>query len=1224
MREMARLSVVVAVGILVACIASDASGETLTGSVTSNGVPLPGTNVTAYNAATNVFVASGAANAQGNYSITLPAGSYLLRTFNGGHYINQLYNAVGNLACVGSCNISAGSPVVVPSGGSASGINFALALGAWITGTITNELTQAPLANIRVEVTNNTGVFVDAVTTDVNGLFVTASGFPTGTYFVRTDDNNQGYINEVYPNVPCLTYSGTCSQVSATSVAVTSGVAKTGVDISLKPGGRVSGHVINATGGAPIAAQITVSNLAGQSFSFASTDATGTYTTGRGLPSGVYSITASSSIGFFSQTRTSISVIEGTTTPNIDFALVEGGRISGTVRDAVGNPLPNIDVQILTATGSTVSFGFTNASGFYVSSNGLQPGYYFVRTASLNNVGRTPGFIHELYPNVECAAGCTPTLGTPIAVNAGATTAGVDFTLEKGGRIGGLVTEAGTGTPIFNAPIAVLNAAGTVVATDQTDATGRFVTIAGLPVGPDYFLRTLSNSSQIGEIWPDVPCNGNVCPPRTGSPIQVVQGQIVTKDVQLVRGARFRGNVLDDLGTTVVTGASVSVLDALGSTLASGGVDPLGNYIIGPGFDPTKGPFYARTFNSVGYLNELYTNVPCHVGCRVTDGTQIVLIGTNTTNGIDFRLSLGGRVTGHITDESGTPVAGVSVQLFNPVANSSVTATTTASGDYAVIGLPDATYYAFTTNGLGFINESFPNIPCVPGCGITSLGTPIVISGASTVGGIDFALREGGRVSGSIVDDASGLPLTGVSVAVVDAAGSTVSTAQTDAAGNYLTGSGIPTGKYYVRVTGNSLGYLLELYDNIPCTGGCTLSTGTAINVIEGDTHEDIDFGLSKGGRISGRISEAGTQAPIQAVSVQILDASGRFVASAATDAGGNYITTAGLAPGTYYVRTSNGLGYLDEQWNDKPCITNCSIVGGTPVVVTGTDTATGIDFVLSRGGRITGVVTDATTGQPLGGITVQIFDDTGTLVTSGFTSSFGVYTSAAGLAVGKNYHARTFNNLGYLNELYAGSICSGSCLVTQGTKILVADVNSVATANFSLFAGGRIAGFVTDTQGTPLRNVGVQVFDSTGALWSTGTTNAVGGYVTTQGLAAGDYYIRTLNSIGLIDQLYRVPTSLDCLGTCLITAGTPTSVNLGQTSAGINFQLALGGRLQGNVSRGGNAGPIANVTISVRDGANNQVATGVTDGSGNYLTGTGLPTGSYYAVTQNAHRMLS
>ncbi len=141
-------------------------------------------------------------------------------------------------------------------------------------------------------------------------------------------------------------------------------------------------------------------------------------------------------------------------------------------------------------------------------------------------------------------------------------------------------------------------------------------------------------------------------------------------------------------------------------------------------------------------------------------------------------------------------------------------------------------------------------------------------------------------------------------------------TVSTNASGVY-TKNGLPTGTYYVR-TSNSLGYIDELYDNLPCAPSCTVTSGAGVSVTAGATTGGINFGLAVGGNITGAVigcsdgRAAGRRLRLR------LQHQWHLYGDVTTNASGVYTKTE-LATGTYYVRTSNSLGYIDELYNNMP-----------------------------------------------------------------------------------------------------------------------------------------------------------------------------------------------------------------------------------------------------------------------------------------------------------------
>ncbi len=315
-------------------------------------------------------------------------------------------------------------------------------------------------------------------------------------------------------------------------------------------------------------------------------------------------------------------------------------------------------------------------------------------------------------------------------------------------------------------------------------------------------------------------------------------------------------------------------------------------------------------------------------------------------------------------------------------------------------------------------------------------------------------------------------------------------------------------------------------------------------------------------GAIAGTVTDAATSDPLQAIDVEIFDASGSLAASGSTDAMGSY-TVGGFAVGTYFATTSNNAGFLDELYDDLPCpgggSGDCDPTTGTPIAVSDGTTSAGIDFALERLGAISGTVTSAATGDPIAFVTVEIFDAGGSLVANGLTDALGNYT-AGGLLAGI-YFATTRSISELLDELYDELPCIfGSCDPTTGTPIAVALGATTAGIDFALDLAGAISGTVTsEATGGPIpANIEVDVWDAGGSLVGAAFTDSAGGY-TVGGLAPGTYFASTLNFADLLDELYD---DLPCPGGgfagCDPRTGTPIAVSIGSTTGGIDF--ALGG----------------------------------------------------------------
>jgi hypothetical protein len=636
-----------------------------------------------------------------------------------------------------------------------------------------------------------------------------------------------------------------------------------------------------------------------------------------------------------------------------------------------------------------------------------------------------------------------------------------------------------------------------------------------------------------------------------GSPPSPAEG-LATPVPSVVVGY-VSGTVTDATTGVPLADVHVAIHDSSGNYVTSGQTDSTGAYTSYSGL--LAGTYYARTWNYRGYLDGLYDDFPCALqACTVTSGTPIPVTPGATTAGTDFALSPGGRIRGTVRDAAtGLPLAYASVEVFDAAGGDVTYGTTDGTGVYtSFAGLPSGTYYARASQSR-YVTELYDDIPC-PGlaCTVTS-GTPIAVTAGATTAAIDFGLTPGGRITGTVRDAVTTAPLANQRVVVSDSAGQYVTDASTDGSGVYTITGLLTSGTYYAR-TATFGDYIDELYDDISCATGCTVTSGTPISVSVGGTTTGIDFALRRTGRVTGTVRDAVTGQLLANMYVSLFGSGGGYLTSAQTDAFGAYTFSRVLNSGTYYARAS-GQGYLAVLYDDIPCTTGCTVTSGTPISVTLGATTAGIDFRLSPGGRITGTVRDAVTGQPLSHVFVDIFDSTGEWVTSGETKGGGAYTSDGALVSG-TYYAQTGNS-DYFYELYDDIPCPDqACTVTSGTPIAVTVGATTAGIDFDLTPGGRVSGYVADAAtGQRLAGVSIRIYDSAGSWAAVGYTDSSGVYTTHVGLESGTYYARTENSEGYTDELYR---DASCPGgACTVTSGTPISVTVGATTTGIDFGLS-------------------------------------------------------------------
>jgi Carboxypeptidase regulatory-like domain len=371
-RPLVALMVTVGSVVVLASPAAAAGTGAITGTVTNNAaspVPLASICVQALNASTGSSVGSTTTNASGQYTLSgLQTGSYKVDFHACGTvgYVEQYYNNKPTLATATAVSVTAPS--------TKTGVNAKMVLGGTITGTVTNSAAlPKPLPGICIQAFNaSTGSYVGSGSTDASGQY-SISRLATGAYKLEFGDcSSTGYITQYYNNKPDI--------ATANAVSVTAPSTKTGVNVTMVQGGKITGNVTdNAAVPMPLAGMCVVA-FHPTSFTPASstkTGVSGNYVL-RGLATGSYKVefydcNGTDYIGKYYNNKADfnsanlVSVTTASTTPGISTQMVLGGKISGTVTDNAASPAPlaNICVQAFTAAGSFVVGTSTTATGQY-------------------------------------------------------------------------------------------------------------------------------------------------------------------------------------------------------------------------------------------------------------------------------------------------------------------------------------------------------------------------------------------------------------------------------------------------------------------------------------------------------------------------------------------------------------------------------------------------------------------------------------------------------------------------------------------------------------------------------------------------------------------------------------------------------------------------------------------------------------------------------------------
>ncbi len=413
-------------------------------------------------------------NVTGAYSIDgLADGSYYVTTSS--DLVDEFYDNVPLDGFESWRNAS----LVTVAGGAVTGIDFDLERGATVSGHIFRADGTTPIAFNSVTFTlfsvDRPGEQVEATAfTDGDGAY--EINVPAAGNF-KMQAEVLGFQTEFWDNKPDLA-SADIITISSTSDVISN------IDFSLEEGG-------GAVEGSTIAGSVTGPGSVPLPFAFiftfdtADTSISGFGISGfdglyqvQGLSAGNHVLFADWLLGLIqppalrgeyyndaptSAQATPVAVDGMNTVDNIDFVLEPGGSIAGTITDSNGAALDSVLVIAVKQfsldnigkfffDAIDIGIAFSDADGAY-EVGGLSAGNYILRTVSLlsPSAGQV---LDEYFQDVQNLFDFDQ--ATPVAVNDGQMTAGIDFELEIAGAIAGHFFETDATTPIQGNAVAVV------------------------------------------------------------------------------------------------------------------------------------------------------------------------------------------------------------------------------------------------------------------------------------------------------------------------------------------------------------------------------------------------------------------------------------------------------------------------------------------------------------------------------------------------------------------------------------------------------------------------------------------------------------------------------------------------------------------------------------------------------------------------------------------------
>ncbi|MCJ7578327.1 MAG: T9SS type A sorting domain-containing protein, partial [candidate division Zixibacteria bacterium] len=495
----------------------------------------------------------------------------------------------------------------------------------------------------------------------------------------------------------------------------------------------------------------------------------------------------------------------------------------------------------------------------------------------------------------------------------------------------------------------------------------------------------------------------------------------------------------------------------------------------------------------------------------------VVVVLNDTTDNINFKLPVGGKITGRVT-MLGASFSFVVVDAIDTLSYYEYSVypfifLDTAS--YEIRQLPTGIYKVNIAYTDSFAPEYYNNKP-----GWAS-ADPIRVKEDSITSNIDFTLALGGKITGTV-------KLPGA-----DSVSATVWTTDTTTGDSYYCSAynpsgdsatyeivGLPTGTYKVN-TYNSQGYFEEYYNDKP-----DWASADPIRVKEDSITSNINFTLALGGKITGTVKLPGASSVSATLSAIDTTTGYPNYWGDASNPSGDSATyeIVGLPTGTYKVYAHNEQGYFDEYYNDKPDYATADTIH-----VTAGSIRPNINFTLTLGGIIKGNVSSSAKGS-LKGVKVYVFYTTNptSYQDYGSTNSSGDYR-IAGL------QSRYYKILAYGDTIYAPKYYNNKTSWSSADSVLVPVSDSVLGKNFALEVGGSIKGHVYGDDAVSLSGATVTAFGffDQFPIERSKTTPADGSYKI-GGLPTGYYKVRAYDGCKYI--YYNNKPSWDLADSVFVT----------------------------------------------------------------------------------------
>lgn len=426
----------------------------------------------------------------------------------------------------------------------------------------------------------------------------------------------------------------------------------------------------------------------------------------------------------------------------------------------------------------------------------------------------------------------------------------------------------------------------------------------------------------------------------------------------------------DSPGSQPIASVEIQLLDSTGAIVASTRSGSNGAYEFN---NLAPGTYQLVEVTPAGLIDgDEHPGIINGVGAGVISANDvisgIVLRPGNAGINFDFCEQLPSSISGFVYhdqnndgqfDSTEVPISNVRIELRDDRGAVVGSKTTDERGAYEFTGIRPGIYMLTEAQPQGWLDGK-DSVGQIDGQSVGVVGndqlSQIALHSGRRGMQYNFGELRAGSIEGYVhldqdddcIFDSGELPLAGVTIQLLDPSGNELATAQTDANGHYRFDN-LPPGTYQVRelqpagflqggqTVGSGGGEVtrIDSISKIAVGSGqrlvdynfCEVAPSSIAGMIHADTDQDCEWDANE--------SRLGN------VQVELLDASGRIVASTTTDNHGQY-RFGNLRPGTYSIREIQPIGYFD---GGQTAGTGGGNVSG-PDLIQGIDIGAGVDLV--------------------------------------------------------------------------------------------------------------------------------------------------------------------------------------------------------------------------------------------------------------------------------------